>query len=200
MASGATRRPGCAHDWTSPTAGRGHDDAAVAEARAASDIDASKHQIAGALDPATATLATAKWAFTQSVARARGAADRLLASSRHALDASDPVTDLWRDVHAGCRLAVRISTRFRRNEHLSSTGHSLGERALMSTIGGAQTPVARSMLVTVAYPEDITPTCLGSTTFWRDNAQRGLRALVTMTSMIAKRKCSQSQGLTQQLD
>lgn len=84
------------------------DDAAAAEARAASDIDASKHQIAGARDPATATLATAKWAFPQSVARARGAADRLLASSRHALDASDPVTDLWRDVHAGCRVAVRI--------------------------------------------------------------------------------------------
>jgi 3-hydroxy-9,10-secoandrosta-1,3,5(10)-triene-9,17-dione monooxygenase len=32
----------------------------------------------------------------------------LLASSRHALDASDPVTNRWRDVYAGYRLAVRI--------------------------------------------------------------------------------------------
>jgi hypothetical protein len=56
---------------------------------------------------------TATWAFAQSVARARGAADRLLASGRHALDASDPVTDLWRDVHAGCRLAVGILDGFR---------------------------------------------------------------------------------------
>jgi 3-hydroxy-9,10-secoandrosta-1,3,5(10)-triene-9,17-dione monooxygenase len=84
------------------------DEAATAVARAASDIDASKLQIMGALDPAAAAHETATWAFAQSVARARGAADRLLASSRHALDASDPVTNLWRDVHAGCRLAVRI--------------------------------------------------------------------------------------------
>jgi 3-hydroxy-9,10-secoandrosta-1,3,5(10)-triene-9,17-dione monooxygenase len=83
------------------------DEAAAAVARAACDIDASKLQITGALDPAGA-LKTATRAFAQSVARARGAADRLLASSRHALDASDPVTNLWRDVHAGCRLAVRI--------------------------------------------------------------------------------------------
>jgi 3-hydroxy-9,10-secoandrosta-1,3,5(10)-triene-9,17-dione monooxygenase len=84
------------------------DEAAAAVARAASDIDACKLQITGALDPAAAAPETATWAFAQSVARARGAADRLLASSRHALDASDPVTNLWRDVHAGCRLAVRI--------------------------------------------------------------------------------------------
>ncbi len=82
------------------------DEAAAEVARAASDIDAAKLQITGSLDPATPETAT--WAFAQSVFRARGAADRLLASSRHALDASDPVTDLWRDVHAGCRLAIRI--------------------------------------------------------------------------------------------
>ncbi len=82
------------------------DEAAAEVARAASDIDAAKLQITGSLDPAAPETAT--WAFAQSVFRARGAADRLLASSRHALDASDPVTDLWRDVHAGCRLAVRI--------------------------------------------------------------------------------------------
>ncbi len=83
------------------------DEAAAEVARAASDIDAAKLQITGSVDPAT-TPEIATWAFAQSVARARGAADRLLASSRHALDASDPVTNLWRDVHAGCRLAVRI--------------------------------------------------------------------------------------------
>ncbi|HEX7826214.1 MAG TPA: hypothetical protein VF477_15020, partial [Mycobacterium sp.] len=76
------------------------DEAAAEVARAASDIDAAKLQIS--LDAATA------WGFTQSVARARGAADRLLASGRHALDASDPVTNRWRDVHAGCKLANRI--------------------------------------------------------------------------------------------
>jgi 3-hydroxy-9,10-secoandrosta-1,3,5(10)-triene-9,17-dione monooxygenase len=78
------------------------DEAAAEVARAASDIDAAKLQITGALDQPAA------WAFAQSVARARSAADRLLASSRHALDASDPVTNRWRDVHSGCRLAVRI--------------------------------------------------------------------------------------------
>ena len=75
------------------------DEAAAEVARAASDIDAAKLGLTGSLDPT---------AFAQSVFRARAAADRLLASSRHALDASDPVTELWRDVHAGCRLAVRI--------------------------------------------------------------------------------------------
>jgi 3-hydroxy-9,10-secoandrosta-1,3,5(10)-triene-9,17-dione monooxygenase len=82
------------------------DEAAAEVARAASDIDAAKLALTGSLDPAAPETAT--WAFAQSVFRARGAADRLLASSRHALDASDPVTDLWRDVHAGCRLAIRI--------------------------------------------------------------------------------------------
>jgi len=79
------------------------DEAAAAVARAASDIDAARIQITGSVDPATST-----WAFAQSIARARGAADRLLTSSRHALDASDPVTNRWRDVHAGARLAGRI--------------------------------------------------------------------------------------------
>lgn len=78
------------------------DEAAAEVARAASDIDAAKLQLTGSLDPPVS------WAFAQAVARARGAADRLLASTKHPLDASDPVTDLWRDVHAGCRLAVRI--------------------------------------------------------------------------------------------
>jgi 3-hydroxy-9,10-secoandrosta-1,3,5(10)-triene-9,17-dione monooxygenase len=82
------------------------DEAAAEVARAASDIDAAKLALTGSLDPAAPQ--TAIWGFTQSVFRARGAADRLLASSRHALDASDPVTDLWRDVHAGCRVAGRI--------------------------------------------------------------------------------------------
>ena len=80
------------------------DEAAAEVARAASDIDAAKLQIAGALDPVTPTPR----AFGQAVARARGAADRLLASSRHALDGADPVSGLWRDVHAGCRLAVQF--------------------------------------------------------------------------------------------
>jgi 3-hydroxy-9,10-secoandrosta-1,3,5(10)-triene-9,17-dione monooxygenase len=79
------------------------DEAAAALARAASDIDAARLQIAGAVD-----CAAPRGAFAQAVARARDAADRLLTSGRHALDASDPVTNLWRDVHAGCRLAVRI--------------------------------------------------------------------------------------------
>lgn len=77
-------------------------EAAAEVARAASDIDAAKLQLMGALAP------LAPWAFAQAIARARGAADRLLASTKHPLDASDPVTNLWRDVHAGCRLAVRI--------------------------------------------------------------------------------------------
>ena len=82
------------------------DEAAAEVARTASDIDAARLQINCSLDPAAPETAIS--AFAQSVARARGAADRLFASGRHALDASDPVTDLWRDVHAGCRLAVRI--------------------------------------------------------------------------------------------
>jgi 3-hydroxy-9,10-secoandrosta-1,3,5(10)-triene-9,17-dione monooxygenase len=65
---------------------------------------AAKLQITGSLDAPE----TAPWALARSVARARDAADRLLASSRHALDASDPVTNRWRDVHPGCRLAARI--------------------------------------------------------------------------------------------
>ena len=78
-------------------------DAAAAEiARTASDIDASRLQIANAeLRGDTAP-------FAQAIARARDAVDRLMASSRHALDASDPVTAAWRDVHAGYRLAAAI--------------------------------------------------------------------------------------------
>ena len=81
-------------------------DASAAQvAWAASDIDAARLQVAGSV---ACDLATAMWAHQQAVARARDAADRLIANSRHALNASDPVTGLWRDVHAGCRLAVRL--------------------------------------------------------------------------------------------
>jgi len=75
-------------------------------ARAAADIDAATLQIVASLtqDPPTAARAQ-----RQAAVRARGAADRVLGSSRgHALDASDPVSRLWRDVHAGCRLALRL--------------------------------------------------------------------------------------------
>jgi 3-hydroxy-9,10-secoandrosta-1,3,5(10)-triene-9,17-dione monooxygenase len=75
------------------------DEAAAALARAASDIDAAKLQLRGA---------DTIWALTQAVARARVAADRLLVSGRHALDAADPVTRLWRDVHAGSLLAAQV--------------------------------------------------------------------------------------------
>jgi 3-hydroxy-9,10-secoandrosta-1,3,5(10)-triene-9,17-dione monooxygenase len=71
-------------------------------ARAASDIDAAKLQIAEAVRRSDA----ATWVYHQAVARARIAADRVLANSRHALDQTDPATRLWRDVHAGCRLAA----------------------------------------------------------------------------------------------
>ncbi|MEB3030281.1 acyl-CoA dehydrogenase family protein [[Mycobacterium] nativiensis] len=75
-------------------------------ARAAADIDAATLQIVASLsqDPGTAARAQ-----RQAVVRAREAADRVLGSSRgHALDASDPVARLWRDVHTGCRLALRL--------------------------------------------------------------------------------------------
>lgn len=78
------------------------DPAAAEIARTASDIDASRLQIA------TADLAGDTAPFAQAIVRARSAADRLMASSRHALDASDPVTAAWRDVHAGCRLAQHV--------------------------------------------------------------------------------------------
>lgn len=81
-------------------------DAAAAQVGwAASDIDAARLQVAGSL---TETFANAARAHQQAVARARDAADRLIANTKHALDASDPVTALWRDVHAGCRLAARM--------------------------------------------------------------------------------------------
>lgn len=78
------------------------DEAAAQIARTASDLDASRLQIA------TAEFAGGTAPYVQAIARARGAADRLMASSRHALDASDPVTAAWRDVHAGCRLAAAV--------------------------------------------------------------------------------------------
>ncbi|WP_319449896.1 MULTISPECIES: hypothetical protein [unclassified Mycobacterium] len=77
------------------------DEASAQVARAASDVDAAKLQITTSCE-----LPAATWAFQQAIARARDSADRLLGSSRHALDASDPVTSQWKDVHAGCRLAV----------------------------------------------------------------------------------------------
>lgn len=81
-------------------------DAAAAQlAWAASDIDAARLQVA---DSVASDLEAAAWAHRQAVARARDAADRLIANSRHALSASDAVTGMWRDVHAGCRLAVRL--------------------------------------------------------------------------------------------
>jgi len=76
-------------------------------ARAASDIDAAKLQVTTSLEHPD-DVAAATWAYRQAVARARDAADRILGSSRHALDVSDPVSCLWRDVHAGCRLAVHV--------------------------------------------------------------------------------------------
>lgn len=85
-------------------------EAAAQVARAASDIDAARLQLTASLQP-PADLVAAGWAHRQAVARARGAADRLLGSSRHALDASDSVTHLWRDVHAGCQLAVQLLER-----------------------------------------------------------------------------------------
>lgn len=82
------------------------DEAAAQVARAASDIDAARLQITTSLQPPRADLATATWACRQAIARACGAADGLLASSRHALNGSDAVSRLWRDVHAGSRLGV----------------------------------------------------------------------------------------------
>lgn len=75
--------------------------------RAASDIDATKLQIIEALRRPDAE-ASGSWVYEQAVARARAAADRLLGNSRHALDLNDPATRLWRDVHAGCRLAAIV--------------------------------------------------------------------------------------------
>ncbi len=83
------------------------DAAAVQVAWAASDIDAAKLQVTTSLELPD-DLASRTWAHRQAVARAGAAVDRLLGSSRHALDASDPVTRRWRDVHAGCRLAVGL--------------------------------------------------------------------------------------------
>lgn len=75
--------------------------------RAASDIDATKLQITEALRRPD-TEARGSWEYDQAVARARSAADRLLGNSRHALDLNDAATRLWRDVHAGCRLAATV--------------------------------------------------------------------------------------------
>ncbi|MFB1298069.1 hypothetical protein ACAG24_021370 [Mycobacterium sp. pW049] len=76
-------------------------------ARAASDIDASKLQINQSLCEMP-DLEIVIRSCRQAVARARAAADHLLEHSRHALDASDPATQRWRDVDAGSRVAVRV--------------------------------------------------------------------------------------------
>lgn len=83
------------------------DEASAQVAWAASDIDAARLQITTALRGADDPQSV-RWACRQAVTRARDAADRLLGSSRHALNASDPVTRLWQDVHAGCRLTGRL--------------------------------------------------------------------------------------------
>jgi 3-hydroxy-9,10-secoandrosta-1,3,5(10)-triene-9,17-dione monooxygenase len=75
--------------------------------RTASDIDATKLQIAEALRQPDIE-ASSSWVYEQAVARARAAADRLLGNSRHAFDLNDPATRMWRDVHAGCRLAADV--------------------------------------------------------------------------------------------
>ncbi|OBH15136.1 hypothetical protein [Mycolicibacter sinensis] len=75
-------------------------------ALAASDIDAATLQIRASLSQHPRSAARAQ---RQAAARARAAADRVLSSSRgHALDASDPVASLWRDVHTGCRLTCEL--------------------------------------------------------------------------------------------
>lgn len=76
-------------------------------ARAASDIDATKLQIIDALRRPDAEATDAR-PYRQAVARARAAADHILGNSRHALDVTDPVTRVWRDVHTGCRLAAAV--------------------------------------------------------------------------------------------
>lgn len=75
----------------------------------ASDIDAARLQVIESLTPARSGKPDAGWAHRQAVVRARDATDQLLSTSRrHALDASDPVTRLWGDVHLGCRLTLRL--------------------------------------------------------------------------------------------
>lgn len=67
---------------------------------AASDIDAAALQI---------EVDDSARAHRQAVVRVRGAVDHLLGySRRHGLDASDPVTRLWRDVHTGTRATLRL--------------------------------------------------------------------------------------------
>lgn len=89
------------------TSGGGVAESASAQlARAASDIDAAKLQVTTSLEH-YGDLRAATYAYRQAVIRARDAADGLLGSSHHALDAADPVTRQWRDVHAGYRLAVQ---------------------------------------------------------------------------------------------
>lgn len=85
-----------------------HAASTIQVARTASDIDAAGLQIIGSVRDVE-DLSTAVRAHRQAIARARDAADALLGSSRrHALDESDPVSRLWGDVHAGCRLAVGL--------------------------------------------------------------------------------------------
>jgi 3-hydroxy-9,10-secoandrosta-1,3,5(10)-triene-9,17-dione monooxygenase len=83
------------------------DEVSAQLARAESDVDAARLQVATALERPDDIAAAAR-SFRQAVERARDAADRILSSGRHALDASNPVSRLWRDVHAGCRLADRL--------------------------------------------------------------------------------------------
>lgn len=74
-------------------------------ARTASDIDAAMLQVAASLSENPPAAARSQ---QQAVSRARDAADQLLGSGRrHALDASDPVSRFWLDVHTGCRLVLR---------------------------------------------------------------------------------------------
>jgi 3-hydroxy-9,10-secoandrosta-1,3,5(10)-triene-9,17-dione monooxygenase len=102
---------------TSHGGGEVSHETAAQVARAASDIDRGFSSpppatATGHRPPATGHRPRHRaWGYRQAIARARGAADRLLGSSRHALDASDSVTRLWRDVHAGCRLTVQVLDR-----------------------------------------------------------------------------------------
>ena len=91
----------------SPGAASVTDAVAAQIARAASDIDAAKLQITE-LPSTRDDLNSVVGPCRQAVARARAAADHLLEHSRHALDASNPATQRWRDVEAGSRLAVRL--------------------------------------------------------------------------------------------
>ena len=78
------------------------DGAAATVARVAADIDAARLQLRSATSRA---LPAALWSCRQVIARSVGAADQLLASSRYSLDATNPATELWRDVQTVANLA-----------------------------------------------------------------------------------------------